>query len=164
LLDTIYGNFKWQSEIMDILIRDVKAFDEEEIGIRNFAVPLHFASIEWGRLSLDTLSSVTLVIEDSVEPYWQDWDGDTVLVAPATDLELRRWEKEGGKASVSFEAAIHGREKAPVLNIAAIRRGDTSRALSEEDRKCPAPQGPRRPHIDHDFIPSGVAQWDRYDL
>jgi hypothetical protein len=164
LLDTIYGNFKWQSEFMDILMSDVKAFDGEEIGVRNLALPLHFGSIGWDRLSLDTLSSVTLVIEDSVEPYWQGWDGDTVLVAPATDLEVRRWEKEGRKASVSFEAAIHDRKKAPVLNIAAIRRGDAARALSEEDGKFSVLQDPRRPHIDHDFIPPGVAQWDRYDL
>jgi hypothetical protein len=45
LLDTIYGNFKWDTETMGILIDDMKAFDAEEIGIRNLALLLHSGSI-----------------------------------------------------------------------------------------------------------------------
>jgi hypothetical protein len=164
LLDTIYGNFKWDTETMGILIDDMKAFDAEEIGIRNLALPLHSGSIGWTRLPLDTLSSVTLVAEDSLEPYLQDWDEDAVLVAPATELEVRRWERGGRKASVTFDEAIRGLENPPVLNIAALRRGDAARASRAVDRKFRVLQGPRRPHIDHDVLPPGVAVWDLYDL
>lgn len=164
VLDTIYGNFKWDPEFRDMLLSDMKAFDEEEIGIRNLAIPLRYGSIEWDRLPLDSLSSLTLVIEDSLEPYWEDWDEDTVLVAPVTDHEVRRWEKEGRKASATFDVAVGGHEKAPALNVAAIRRGDAARALTSEDRKFSVLQGPRRPHMDHDVAPLGVAVWHRDDL
>jgi 2EXR family len=164
LVDTIYGNFKWVTEFLGILINDMKAFDEEDIGIRNLALPLHYGSITWTQLPMDMLGSVTLIIEGSLEPYWQDWNADTVLIAPVTELEVRRWEKEGRKVSVTFDEATRHREKAPVLNISAIRRGDSARALSAEDGDIPVLYGPRRPHIDHDAVPPGVAVWDRYDL
>ncbi|KAE9377963.1 hypothetical protein N431DRAFT_435126 [Stipitochalara longipes BDJ] len=164
LLDMIYMNFKWDPEFRDMLLSDMKAFDEEEIGIKNLALPLCNGLVGWSRLPLDSLDSLTLVIEDSFEPYWQDWDEDTALVAPTTEREVRRWEREGQGACVTFETAIQGREKRPVLNIAAIRRGDAARALSVEDRNFSALQGPRRPHINYDVVPAGVAVWDRYDM
>jgi 2EXR family protein len=162
VLDTVYGNFKWQSEFMAILMHEMKAFDEEEIGIRNLALPLRYGWIGWN--SSRTLSSLTLIIENSFEPYWEDWDEDTVLVVPTTDSEVRTWEQEGREASAAFESANRGRENVPVLKFAAIRRRDAARVLSEEDRKFPVLQGPMRPHIDYDSIPPGVAEWDRYDL
>jgi hypothetical protein len=145
LLDTIYMNFKWDPEFRDILLSDMKAFDEEEIGIKNLALPLWNGSGDLDRLPLNSLSSLTLVIEDSVEPYWQDWDEDTVLVAPITEQEVTRWEKGGRGACVTLDAAIQGREKYPVFNIAAIRRGDAARALTLEDWRFTALHGPRRP-------------------
>jgi 2EXR family len=162
VLDTVYGNFKWQSEFMAILMHEMKAFDEEEIGIRNLALPLCYGWTGWN--SSRTLSSLTLIIENSFEPYWEDWDEDTVLVAPTTDSEVRTWEQEGREASAAFESANRGRENVPVLKFAAIRRRDAARVLSEEDRKFPILQGPMRPHVDYDSIPPGVAEWDRYDL
>jgi hypothetical protein len=55
---------------MGILMHDMKAFDEEEIGIRNLALPLRYGWTAWN--SSKTLSSLTLVIEHSFEPYWED--------------------------------------------------------------------------------------------
>jgi hypothetical protein len=96
LLDTIYGNFKWDGEFVRMLTRDMRAVDEEEIRIKNLALPLSYVlkrSMPFsGRdpLSLDTLLFFTLVIEESLEPYWQNWDEDCALVAPATEHELKR--------------------------------------------------------------------------
>ena len=164
LLDKIYMNFKWDPEFRDMLLGDMKAFDGEEIGIRHLALPLCNGLVGWDRLHLDSLSSLTLVIEDSLEPYWQDWGEDAVLISPTTNTEVRKWEKEGRVASVTFETAMQGREKRLVLNIAAIRRGDPARALVAKNQRFSALQGPRRPHRDHDVVPAGVALWDRYDL
>ncbi len=91
----------------------IKAFDEEEIGIRHLVLPLRHGWTGWN--SSNTLSSLTLVIENSFEPYWEDWDEDTVLVAPTTDLEVRTWGQEGREASAAFEIANRGRENVPVL-------------------------------------------------
>jgi 2EXR family len=145
LLDTVYGNFKWHQEFVFMLLRDMRAFDEEEIGIRKLALPLKYGST-MDPLLLNTVNTLTLVIEDSIEPYWQDWDRNSVLVAPFTDQELRVWEEDGGRASAAFYAAMNSREHVSNLNIAPIRRGHAARALSEEDWKYPVLEGPRRLH------------------
>jgi hypothetical protein len=67
------------------------------------------------------------------------------------------------RASASFLAAMHGWESVPTMNVAVIRIGDAARALSAEDWKYSVLQGPRRPHINHDLAPAGVAAWDRHD-
>lgn len=157
LLDTIYGNFKWDQEFTLMLLKDMIAFDEEETGSRKLALPLryaftmHFSVLD--PLLLDMVSSLTLVMEDSIEPYWQDWDEDNALVAPVTEQELRVWEEDGRRASASFYAAMSGREHVPTLNIAPIRRGDAARALCAEDWKYPVLEGPRR----LDWAPAAVA-------
>jgi hypothetical protein len=136
LLDTVYGSFEWHQEFVFMLLRDIRAFEEEEIGIGKLALPLRYGST-MNPLLLNTVNKLTLVMEDSIEPYWQDWDRDTVLVAPFTDQELRVWEEDDGRASASLYAAMNGCEHVSALNIAPIRRGHAARALSEEDWKYP---------------------------
>jgi len=59
-----------------MLMREIRAFHEKEIGIRKLALP----SSVLDPLFLDMVSSLMLIMKDSIEPYWQEWGGDSSLV------------------------------------------------------------------------------------
>jgi hypothetical protein len=130
-IDVVYANFKWE-KLLKVFLNDVRVFDDARRGVWWLALSAKFFWMhEWsltdGQLTGQELGGLILVDEGEIlEPYWTEWDGDCVFVAPDSE-DLEGWEKR-----LTDDGGPYGevpRARLPPIEFRTIRRGDTARAL-----------------------------------
>jgi hypothetical protein len=135
---------KW-TEMLEILLEDIRAFDPSGRGARRLALEIALFAAHYSPsfgnptkqriTAAHRLDEVIVIVGASPEV----WAGDYVLVTPSTDAELYLWEEKAETARECFENAMRGRYTQARLSMLAFReRGQI------EDVASGSLQGPKR--------------------
>jgi len=154
-LDTVYVDFE-SSSLLRLLLDDLRAFDQRGRGIRLLAVSYDFFMryrIVWFECEfpLHYLDSLTLVVEDNHE---QCLIPDCALGSPSTDKELRLWEEARRDTMGCFFAATRNSIVSPDFKIAAMKKGELARFMSENNKMDCILEGPIRPYVSSTEAPA----------